>query len=181
MPQFLLNLKPWQAFLLVFVLPFLLQYGLEQLVTSSNELVRVCLDALPSVFYTMWLWLIGTYLYRRLPGSIQIRGIYFHLAMLYFLLYTLLLLYTISIVRESVFIGKLPLGMLFLLVPLHLLATFCFLYAVYFVSRSLASIEQGGVVETGAYVRAFFLFLFLPLGIWFLQPRLKGLLLKETT
>lgn len=175
----LLRLKHWQVFLLLFVLPFLLQYGLLALCAATavrpGWVITLLLDALPSVAYILWLWRVGWSLFRRLPTTIRISSLYFHAGAVYFMLYTLLFIYTISLVKESVLEGNLPFGMLLLLLPMHLLATFCFLYMVYFVARSLVSVEQQRVVGLGEFAGAYFLFMFLPLGIWLLQPRLHRL------
>lgn len=176
---FLLRLKHWQAFLLLFVLPFLLQFGLPELFDAAGVepgwVVTLLLDALPSVTYLLWIWRVGLHLYGRLPVQIKISPVYLHLGALYFVLYTLLFVYTLGLVKASVLEGNLPYGMLLLLAPMHLLATFCFLYMVYFAARSLVSVEQQQVVSGGAFTRTYLLFLFLPIGIWFLQPRLNKL------
>ncbi|WP_266204167.1 hypothetical protein [Pontibacter kalidii] len=180
----LLLLRHWQAFLLLFVLPFLLQHGLlwllDALPVRTGRISAMLLDALPAAVYVLWLWLVGCWLYRRLPQRIKITPLYFHLGNLYILLYTLLFVYTLAVVRDNVAMSTVPFGMLALLVPLHLLATFCYLYAVYFAARSLVSAEQQRVVQMGEYGGAFFLFLLLPVGIWFLQPRLRRLYLADS-
>lgn len=174
---FLLKLKHWQAFALVFILPFLLQFGLTYLADmvdySMPEAAAVVLDALPTIFLTLWVWQVGVLMYRRLPATIKISAVYFHLGSLYFLLYTLLFIYTIGIVRDSVTEGTLPIGMLALLVPLHVFATFCFLYVVYFTARSIVSAEHQRVVNFGEYAIVLVQIMFLPIGIWFLQPHLR--------
>ncbi|MCJ8164111.1 hypothetical protein MKJ04_04605 [Pontibacter sp. E15-1] len=179
--SFLLRLKHWQAFLLLFVVPFALRYGLLSLLAALSVqpgvVAMLLLDAMPSLVYVLWLWRLGLYLYRRLPPDITISSVFFHLGAVYFALYTLLLVYTLGLVRESVLLGTLPFGMLLLLAPLHLLATGCFLYLVYFVARSLVSVEQGRVVTGGEFAGAYLQIIFLPLGIWFLQPRLHQITL----
>ncbi|MFD3000096.1 hypothetical protein ACFS7Z_06970 [Pontibacter toksunensis] len=175
----LLRLKHWQAFLLLFVLPFLLQFGLPELFSAVGVdlhwATALLLDALPSATYMLWMWRVALHLYRRLPVQVKISPVYLHLGALYFVLYTLLFVYTLSLVKESVLEGNFPYGMLLLLAPMHLLATFCFLYIVYFAARSLVSVEQQQVVSAGAFTGAYLQFLFLPIGIWFLQPRLNKL------
>ncbi|GAB3201670.1 hypothetical protein GCM10027293_24900 [Pontibacter aydingkolensis] len=130
-------------------------------------------DALPSIVPVLWLWWLGLYFYRRLPGSINITAVFFNLGALYFALYILLLIYTLGIVHESIIDGTLPLGMLALLIPMHLFATFCYLYVVYFVARSIVSAAQQRVVAFHEFVLVLVQVLFLPIGIWFLQPRLN--------
>ena len=173
---FLLRLKHWQAFLLLFVLPFVLQYGLRALLAAiavdPGWLLTLVLDALPSVAYVLWLWRVGLFLFRRLPAAGNSSRAYFHMSAVYILLYTLLFIYTMGLVKESVLDGNFPYGMLLLLAPMHLLATFCILYMVYFAAKALVRAERQRDVRFGEFSGAYFLFMFLPLGIWFLQPRL---------
>ncbi|GAA4444815.1 hypothetical protein GCM10023188_47260 [Pontibacter saemangeumensis] len=172
----LLRLRHWQAFLLLFVLPFLLQYSLLQLLRAASVdpgwLSSLLLNALPSVVYVLWLWRVGLFLFWRLPAADNSSRVYFHMGAVYFFLYTLLFIYTLTLVKESVLNGNFPYGMLLLLAPMHLLATFCFLYMVYFAAKALVRAEQQRDVRFGEFSGAYFLFMFLPLGIWFLQPRL---------
>ncbi|MBC5993080.1 hypothetical protein [Pontibacter cellulosilyticus] len=180
--MFLLRLRHWLAFLLLFVFPFIIRYALTELFAFTGMSVpaplAVVLDALPTLVPVYWLWRMGLYFYRRLPASIKISAIYFHLAALYFALYILLLIYTLGYVRDSIADGMLPLGMLALLLPIHLFATFCYLYMVYFVARSIASVEQQRIITLEAYILPLAQVLFLPIGIWFLQPRLNRLTSK---
>jgi hypothetical protein len=181
--MFLLRLRHWQAFLLLFVLPFLLQHGLlwllDTLPVRTGRVSTMLLDAFPATVYVLWLWKIGSWLYGRLPPGIKITPLYFHLGNLFLILYALLFVYTLAVLRDSMAMGSVPFGMLALLVPLHLLATCCYVYAVYFAGRSLVSAEQQRVVRGAEYLGAFFLFLLLPVGIWFLQPRLRRLYLAD--
>ncbi|WP_439881475.1 hypothetical protein ACSX1A_20385 [Pontibacter sp. MBLB2868] len=176
--RFLLTLKNWQAFLLLFALPFLLQYGLKELTKALHynpgDLAITVLDALPTAFLTLWFWSIGFYMFRRLPGSISISAVYFHMAALYFILYAMLMVFTLRVVRESITDGILPFGMLAMLIPMHLFATFCFLYMVYFVARCIVTVEEQRVVNFGEYTLVLIQLLVLPIGIWFLQPRLRN-------
>ncbi|TPE43999.1 hypothetical protein [Pontibacter mangrovi] len=181
--MFLVRLRHWQAFLLLFVLPLLLQQGLLWLLgalgISAGRVLTMLLDALPATVITLWLWTVGARLYKRLPESIKITPLYFYLGCLYMLLYALLFVYTWAVIRDSLAAGTLPLGMLALLVPMHLFATFCYLYAAYFAGRSLVSVETPRVAQSGEYLGTVFLFMLLPLGIWFLQPRLRRIYLSE--
>ena len=173
--MYLLRLRHWQAFLLLFILPFALQYALASFVPSSAWPLLLLLNALPTLVPTLWLWWLGSLFYQRLPPSIKISAIYFHLAALYFALYILVLIYTLGLVRESMSEGFLPLGMVALLLPIHLFATFCYLFLVYFVARSVVSVEKQRVVVTNEYILPLLQVMFMPIGIWFLQPRLNKL------
>ncbi|MEJ8802835.1 hypothetical protein [Pontibacter sp. H249] len=182
--MFLLRLKHWQAFLLVFILPFILRYALTQLIAAAQPdapgIISTLVDALPTFVPVLWLWWVGLYLRNKLSDSTRVSAVYFQLAALYFALYILLLIYTLGIVREALAEGTLQLGLIALLLPMHLFATFCYLYVVYFVARCITTLEKQRVVATGEYIGVLVQIIFLPIGIWFIQPRLNKAL-PETT
>ena len=175
----LLRLKHWQTFLLIFVLPFLLRYVLTQLIEAASPtapgMLSTLVDALPTLVPVLWLWRVGVALHSRLPADVTVSAVYFHLGALYFALYILILIYTLGLVRESLSDGILPLGMLALLVPMHLFGTFCYLYVAYFLARSIISVDKRRTVTAGEYISPFIQVIFLPVGIWFIQPRLNKL------
>ncbi len=175
--MYLLKLKHWQAFVLIFILPFILQYALSYVTSALNLANATILDtlaaSLPAIAPIIWLYTVGLYFYRRLPDSIKVSAVYFQLGSLYFILYILLLTYTLGIVRDNILAGSLPIGMLALLIPIHLFATFCYLYIAYFVARCIVSVQLQRIVAKGEYILVAIQLIFLPIGIWFLQPRLR--------
>ena len=50
---------------------------------------------------------------------------------------------------------------------------YALLYCMSFPARILKSIEKGKRADFGEYIGDFFLVVFLPIGIWFLQPRIN--------
>lgn len=50
---------------------------------------------------------------------------------------------------------------------------YAFLYFMMFPARALKSIEKGKKADISEYIGDFFLIIFLPIGIWFLQPRMN--------
>jgi hypothetical protein len=50
---------------------------------------------------------------------------------------------------------------------------YALLYYISFPARTLKSIENGKKADFGEYFGDFFLIVFLPIGIWFLQPRIN--------
>ena len=67
-----------------------------------------------------------------------------------------------------------PESPLFLLIfPFHLYAMFCGLYAMYFISKALVSVEKQEDVDYNQFGGVFLMLLFFPIGIWFLQPRIQ--------
>jgi len=52
---------------------------------------------------------------------------------------------------------------------------FCIYYALYFLSKSLVLAETGKAPSLFAHLLLWFLFYFVPIGIWFIQPRINRL------
>jgi hypothetical protein len=50
---------------------------------------------------------------------------------------------------------------------------FCSFYCIYFASKSLKTVELQRTVTFKDYVAEFFLFLFFPIGVWFIQPKIN--------
>ena len=62
------------------------------------------------------------------------------------------------------------------LIPFHLLAVYGMLYVLYFVSKSLVVAEEKQILRFDRYLGTLFLFWFFPIGIWFVQPRVRKIL-----
>jgi len=60
-------------------------------------------------------------------------------------------------------------------IPLHLLAMFCVLYSLYFVSKGLVLAERGKSASFYNYAGSFFLVWFFPIGVWIVQPKVNRL------
>lgn len=113
------------------------------------------------VIYSMWNLLVGHSLYQLLPGKIKLN-------------YNLFLIN--SFVWFAVFIfAELTPGKTFkgveALPGLYIL--FAIFHFTMFPARTLKSIEKNKKVDIGECIGDFFLIVFLPIGIWFLQPRIN--------
>jgi hypothetical protein len=59
--------------------------------------------------------------------------------------------------------------------PFHLLAMYCMLYLLYFVSKNLVLAERGKPASFYDYSGPFFLLWFFPIGVWIIQPKVNPL------
>ena len=71
--------------------------------------------------------------------------------------------------------------MLFFVVPLHLFSMFCMFYLLYFVSKTLKTVELKREVTFSDFLGEFFMIWFFPFGIWIIQPRINKLVNGENT
>ena len=56
---------------------------------------------------------------------------------------------------------------------------YAFFYCLAYPAKALKSIESGKDVSLGDYIGDFFLILFFPIGVWFIQPRLNKIAMKD--
>ena len=70
-----------------------------------------------------------------------------------------------------------PIGtwILVILIPIDLFSVFCMFYCLFFNAKALKAVELQSPVEFSDYVGEYFSLLFLPVGIWFLQPKINRL------
>ena len=166
--------KHWQVFLLLFGL-FVAgnAVGVGAMIRNPADVFAAMLpifaltEAL-ALCFALWLWCLGSFLNSRLDVSRR-RGLaFFHFAVIYPLLYMLVFM--------AVFqnMGTNP-GLLLLIHPLHCFAMACLLYDFYFVSKSLALVENTRTVSLSNYIGYFFCFWIFPVGVWITQPRINRL------
>ena len=60
-------------------------------------------------------------------------------------------------------------------VPLHLIATFCLFYSVVFSARSLAMLDNSVSPGSWRTLGYFMALLYYPIGLWFIQPRVNAI------
>ena len=61
---------------------------------------------------------------------------------------------------------------------MQILSTISYIYIVYFAAKTLKTIELNKEFKFKELSRVFFLILFLPIGIWFIQPRINKIYSK---
>lgn len=111
----------------------------------------------------IWLLSVGLALQEKLPYSLNISTRWFKFFLIYVFLY---------IVITDLFVDK----ELTYLIPFHLFAMYGIFYALYFVSKSLVTVEEKQALRFDRYIGTLFLFWFFPIGIWFVQPRVRKIL-----
>lgn len=155
----ILKLKHWQLFLIMAFALFVsnLSHGGH---SFSYDLYAIAGGTL----FFLWPLLTGLALYRMLPAGISLN---FRLFIFNSLVW--LSAHVIIIVRSRQ--GSLTAEGLEILPWLYV--TYAFLHYFAFPARLLKSIEKNKEASFAEYIVDFFLIVLLPLGIWFLQPRIN--------
>jgi hypothetical protein len=168
--HYFLRAKHWQIFLLLFgmfcVVWFVPFPEARTLSAESLGLFFGAVVGLAQLLLAVWLWSLGSFLTSILPHTLRLGLGIFRFAVIYTPIY---------LFAFNVFYGGLRPLLIAFVFPLHLLAMFCWVYSLYFVSKSLLSAERGEPVTFSIYAGALFLIWCFPIGVWIVQPRINRL------
>ena len=184
MIKLFLKAKHWQLFLLLFVIPFLLNIAFVIRMVLSfqmgdpnqlNILFRNIWPAYMLILIAMgtlyaWFWSIAIGLNDKIPPSVTLKTKWFRIAffftILYFISYMAFFYNVLS--REFQYIQYFS-----YILPIHFIAMFCLLYLIYFVAKTFKTIELQREVRFSDFIAEFFLFWFNFVGVWVLQPKIN--------
>ncbi|RYU83847.1 hypothetical protein [Hymenobacter persicinus] len=159
MGDFAMRAKHWQVFLLT--LPVLVLMNLN---IVGAELIGSLISAVAYCLYFIWFAFLGTALFPLLP-----RGAYYNLSwfIVDIILSALAFSALVILTDDRSFHGEGPMALVMLY------AFFALLHGPWFLAVSLVSIEKQHDPEFGFYFGTLLCFLFWPVGVWFIQPRLN--------
>jgi hypothetical protein len=167
--RFILRLKHWQLFFLAIGLPIL-----ADIVGVSNHGQIGTTDMIIGVITVStvfgWMWTIANELHKLLPVGQKFTIWGFRTA---FLLALILLVFVFWATQNETFMARdYFLILLFVGVPIYL---GLMIYVVLFAAKTLKTIELGRLAKIDEYAGEAFLIWMVPLGVWFIQPRLNRL------
>jgi hypothetical protein len=175
--KFFLRAKAWQVFLIVLGSDFIGRVALTVTEvlrmsprTPDYSILVAAVAAICGSGFVVWLWFLGAALNGVVIQASQRQS-------------TRSLSASVLVIISFIVVSVTPLRSpralspwaLSITVPLGLVLVVLALYTVDFVAVSLLLAETGRIPTFGEYVKPFFLLLFFPLGIWFIQPRLNRL------
>lgn len=195
-----LNAKHWQLFILMFGIPILLQIVVmismfTNLDSNGNpdqtgmlnifKLFPIIMLLYIGLFFG-WFWSIGVGLQKFIPTDIEMKikkfKIFFFIPLVYILFFLAIIGTTFyGISSGSNAIGGIVGKMLLFVVPMHLFSMFCIFYLLYFISKTIKTIELNQTVTFSEFAGEFFMIWFFPIGIWFIQPRINKIASKKNT
>jgi len=127
------------------------------------------------VFRMVWLYQVATNLHSRLPDDIQVTLTLFKFAFYINIVDKIVISFT-PLIYSFMGLGYESLNIyLRITTPLLVLSYIAVAYMYYFVARSLVSVELRRRTQLGEYIGAFFLFVFYPIGVFWLQPRINNI------
>jgi hypothetical protein len=191
-----LRAKHWQLFLLTFGIPLLLEivmmYGI-----FSHVLQHPDEGPDPYVFFSYfklfpfimllfmgtmlgWQWSAATGLQKLLPAGITMKVTKFKIFLIIPVIYIFSILLVLFFVFKNLwsddnFAYRISISFI-VIIPLHLFSMFCLFYCLYFVAKTLKTVELQREVSFSDFVGEFFLTWFFPIGVWILQPRINKMI-----
>jgi len=192
MVKLFLKAKHWQIFLAFFGLPFIMnivmtyQMALEfQNGEPANAIVKAMSYILPvigiSVFTLLgWIWSMAIGLQSKVPANLSMKVKKFKFFFFFPLIYISLFLVVFALIMGGVFDGASQniddswiIMYMLIVLPVHLFSMFCMLYTIYFVAKTIRTIEIQMPAKFSEFVGEFFLLWFFPIGVWIIQPRVN--------
>ena len=192
MIQLFLKAKHWQLFILLFGSPMLVQgvfiTSMFSTILGDGEpdIDRIfgIMKFMPIVMsvilliYFAWFWSLGIGLNRLLPDTLKQKTGLFRLALVFPIMYIIFFLgfigyMFVSLTSEMASVNS---GIIFFILPLHLLAMASMIYTLYFLAKTFKTAELRKEVSFSDFIGEFFMFWFYPIGVWFLQPKVNKML-----
>lgn len=167
--RLILKLKHWQLFFLVVGLTILADFFdvSEHRQTGAIDLILGVISV-STVF--CWIWSIGNELNKRLPVGQNFKIWGFRAAVI--LALTLLVFLFWATENKTIATSDYFMLLLFIGVPIYL---GLMIYSVLHAAKTLKTIELGRLAKIDEYAGEAFLIWMVPLGVWFIQPRLNKL------
>lgn len=183
MKNFFLKMKHWQLTLLLVVLPIAIH--LTAVMSDSFRqniglyLPIVVLLTIGSSF--AWFWSIGAGLKHKLPEEVKLNFTLFKAFLIIASVYLVLFfasikfhLFNYLFEQESAFISFISLG---LIMVLFMFVIFTNYYSIYYILKTVKSVELQKQAKFSDFTAEFLLLIFLfPIGIWFVQPTVNRLI-----
>ena len=161
----LLSAKHWQIFFLLIVGLIIGSLKIENDTTLTSILTIVGI-----IIYAIYPMAVGHLLQEYIPKKVELNHNLFLInVFLWITVYSIVII--ISDGEGMTFDGLMAFPIFYVF--------FAIIHSFAFPARTLKTIELGRKAGFGEYVGDFFLILFLPLGIWFLQPRVNKIIIKN--
>lgn len=183
-----LKLKHWQLFgIYLILLHFSVSLYLGKSEVNDTYFIKNVLGIfallIPEIFIFNWIYSIGNYLFRKVEVIISSKDLNFK----YFILSLQIIIFHFFINLLSKFIILLDLTFNniyvtlhnFIIVSLSIVSILSYLYVMYFIAKSLKSLELNNEITFKDFRKEFFLLVLLPIGIWFIQPRINKIFAEE--
>lgn len=161
----ILQAKHWQIFLLLTVGLIIGNINID-----NNPTLNVILKLTGLMTYMFYPFAVGIELQAHLPKEIKLNSnLFLFNSFIWFLFYAATMILTDGEGYTFTGIKALP----------FFYALYAFVHFLSFPVKTLKSIEMYKKAKYGNYLGDFLLMIFLPIGIWFLQPRINNAIISN--
>jgi len=189
---FFLRAKHWQLFILFFGIPMMFE-----LLMLFNLLTNMMHNPDPASafnsfkFFSVimffctgtlfgWFWAVATWLQKLVPANVKMKVGKFKVFFFIPLVYLICICFFVFSVMPGFATGNVnniaPFAFMFAIIfPVHLFSMFCIFYCLYFVAKTIKTVELQREVSFADFAGEFFLSWFFFVGVWILQPRINKL------
>jgi len=188
-----LRAKHWQIFVLTFGIPLLAQAIFmisifSSLVNSSNPdptIIFGFFKFFPVLMLLFmggtfgWFWSIAVGLQKMVPATVKMKTTMFKVFFFIPLIYISCIMTFMGFFFSSTILqhpDQPPFwifGTFAVIFPVHIFSMFCIFYCLYFVAKTIKTVELQREVTFSDFVGEFFLMWFHFIGVWILQPRIN--------
>jgi hypothetical protein len=189
-----LKAKHWQLFVLTFGVPMIFQIFM-MISLFSNFAIDTPPDPafmlkyliyLPFIMIIVlgiqfgWMWSVGVGLQNKVPVAVKMNVKTFKIFLFIPIVYFFIIAAFMGMVMNGIFSrNELPFeqigSLFFLIIPFHLLSMFSMFYGLYFIAKTLKTVETQREASFSDFAGEFFMIWFYPVGIWIVQPRINKL------
>jgi hypothetical protein len=176
----ILKVKHWQIFIIAFALPIVLDIiGMISIKIEGNTIIMTRMFPIILLFFMggalSWLWVVAIHIQKKLPDELRLKVTAFKILFFIPIAYVAFIFALFGcIISECFFPSHATMSLILgFIVFLHLFSMFCIFYCLYFAAKTFKTMELQRKVSFSDYAGEFFLFLFFPIGIWIIQPKIN--------
>lgn len=192
-----LKAKHWQLFIVMLGIPLLFQFytmfnmfsNLDSESNPNPENIMKTFQIFPiimilfSLVFFGWFWSIAIGLQKNIPEEIKMKVKKFKILFFIPFIYIIFFMIYTGGIFSGMGTNRFPNGGGFvaIILPLHLFSMFCIFYSMYFVAKTIKTVELQRETGFGDFAGEFFLLWFYFIGIWVIQPKVNKLYGEENT
>lgn len=192
-----LKAKHWQLFILIFLIPLIIQgIGMFQffdffqilemngdispriMMASIVDFIRIMIisTALGGSLMLGWLWSVGIGLQNKIREDLRMKTNLFKAALIFSIIYFagfFGVILNFENLLSMTFSEELFFRIFPIILSLHLLAIVAVIYALIFAAKTIKTAELQRKLKSDEFIGEFFMICFFIVGIWILQPQIN--------
>lgn len=162
----ILTANSWELFL-IFLIPYCGVYAIPK---NEEKIYLPILGLLIENIWLFWIFIVGIELNKRLPEFLHKSNRLFRFCIVYLIFGFLLLM--INTYWQTLILDH------YITLIISCTGLIALFYILYFTSRSLKELEKKRNVSFSEYQLTGLLFFIIPIGVWFIQPRVKNAIIN---